>query len=123
MNIKASPPSLVQPTITYGALIGKIVLHHRKLRGIDQAAVAAALGVTQSAYSKLELGQTSMTVTQLRMIAESLGLAPQDLLGEVEMHATHLRAQGVEVKNEREVSPAGLLVGLGILAALLAAAG
>lgn len=111
-----------KPTITYALLVGRIVEHHRKQMGIHQEHVAQALGISQSAYSRLEQGQSGMSVTQLRMIAERLGTTPVVLLRDAEQYANQLRAQGVTVTDEKHDAAAGVLIALGILAALIAAA-
>ena len=84
--------------------------------------MARALGISQSAYSRLEQGQSAMSVTQLRMIAERLETTPDFLLHHTEQYAMQLRAQGVTITDEKQESPAGALIALGILAALFAAA-
>jgi transcriptional regulator with XRE-family HTH domain len=119
MTSFATPPAA--PKVTPGALFGRVVEHHRKRAHIDQAVVAAALGVTQSAYSRLEWGQSGMTVTQLWKVAACLGLPPSRLILDVERYADRLRQQGVEIV-EGKAAAAGLLIGLGILAALIAVA-
>jgi len=118
MREPATP--IVKPKITYGAVVGQVIQHHRKRAGIGQEAVAQALGITQSAYSRLEQGQSAMTVTQLRVIAERLRTAAASLLHQADLFAARLHAQGVEVTDEKGVSPAAVLVALGILAAILA---
>lgn len=117
MKHPASPP--VQPIITYGALVGRVVLRHRKHRGLGQNHLARSLGVSQSAYSRIELGQTTITLAQLRQIAGCLGLQPSALLKEADDWATQLQARGVQITDEKEMPAGALLVGLGILAALL----
>ena len=62
-----------------------------------------------------------MTLAQLRAVAERLGLSPNDVLREADDLATRLRAQGVEVKDDRNITEAAILIGLGILLAILAA--
>jgi transcriptional regulator with XRE-family HTH domain len=119
MTSNATPAAT--PKVTPGALFGRVVEHHRKRAHVDQAEVAAALGVTQSAYSRLEWGQSGMTVTQLWKVAACLGLPPSRLTLDVEEYAERLRLHGVEVVEEKTAA-AGLLIGLGILAALIAAA-
>lgn len=52
----------------------------RKRRGRSLAATAAASGVTESFLSRLERGQTGVTVANLRQIAASLGVELVDLL-------------------------------------------
>lgn len=116
--------STVKPKIAYGALLGRVIDHHRAARKINQEAVAAALGITQSAYSKLEKGQSTISVVQLNTIAAQLNMPASTLIQDTERYAAHLRRQGVAITNEKqESSAAGLLIALGLLAALLAAAG
>ena len=65
-----------KPKVLYAALIGRIVEHHRTGRGIHQEAIAQALGISQSAYSRLDKGQSAMSVTQLHIVATQLGTSP-----------------------------------------------
>ena len=86
--------------------------------------MASTLRVTQSAYSKLEKGQSSITVVQLNAVAARLKVPSATLLQDTERYAVRLRQQGVEITDEKQdSSAAGLLVALGLLAALIAAAG
>ncbi|MBI2755070.1 MAG: helix-turn-helix transcriptional regulator [Betaproteobacteria bacterium] len=120
MTRPASAP-LVTPTITYSAVAGKVIERLRDARGLTQEQLGGALGIGQSAYSRLEQGQTSMSLAQLHVIAEQLNTTPGSLLHEADTLTRRLLAQGVQVKNEKEIPTAAILVGLGILAALLAA--
>jgi len=52
----------------------------RKLSGITQVDMAARLGVTQGAYSKLERGDFVPTIVTVAKVAESLGTQPSALL-------------------------------------------
>ncbi len=85
--------------------------------------MAQALSISQSAYSRLEQGQSAMSVTQLRLIAETLRTTPDLLLRHTAQYANQLRVQGVTVTDGKQESAAGVLIALGILAALFAAAG
>jgi transcriptional regulator with XRE-family HTH domain len=108
--------------MSYGRLVGSVVEHFRTQLGFHQEAMAQALGISQSAYSRLELGHSAMSVTQLRAIAEKLGTSPDTLLQHTAEYGKRLRAQGVTVTDEKPDSAAGVLIALGILAALFAAA-
>ena len=108
--------------LTYTALLGQILQHHRQRLGLQQVDVAAALGILQPAYSRIEKGDTSITVGQLRIVARKLGIAPAQIVHETERWVQQLRTQGVTVSDEKEVPQAALLIGLGILAAALLAA-
>jgi len=52
----------------------------RKKQGYSQLYVAAKLNVSQNAYSKVELGQTKITLDTLLALAEILNLQVLDLL-------------------------------------------
>lgn len=119
MSPRASP-SLEKPAVTYTAVVGGVIARLRGRR-LTQDQLGDALGIGQSAYSRLESGETTMTIAQLRAIAGQLRTSPNRILQEADMLVERLRAQGVEIKNEKGISPGAILIGLGILAALLAA--
>jgi transcriptional regulator with XRE-family HTH domain len=108
--------------VPYTTLLGQLLQHYRQQRGLQQADVAAALGILQPAYSRIEKGDTSITVTQLRIVARTLNMRPSLILDHADQWTQTLRAQGVTVTDEKEVPQAALLIGLGILAAALLAA-
>lgn len=114
----------VKPQIAYGALLGRVICHYRERLGIHQHQIATALGISQSAYSRLEKGQSAMSVTQLRVIASQLGIPPARVLDDVDRYAQALRHQGALITDDKQQSSsAGLLVALGLLTAVLASRG
>ena len=118
MNVSATPP---QPAIPYTALVGRVILSHRGRKGLHQKDMAAALGISQSAYSRIEQGDTTISISQLRVIGRRLDIAPGNLLRDADRLAEQLRVQGVAVSDEKGIQPAAIMIGLGILAAILAA--
>lgn len=112
-------PSVLTGVVPYSALVGRVIETGRKNIALSQEEMAHRLGLSQSAYSRLEAGQTSMTLSQLRSAAQVLGRESSSLLSEADQYARRLEAQGVAVPNEKQVDKAALLVGLGILLALL----
>ena len=42
--------------------------------------MASELGITQSAYSKIELGETEVSYTKLTKIAQVLGMSPEEIM-------------------------------------------
>jgi len=117
MNAQARPP---KPTIPYTALVGQVLLRHRGRLGLDQNDLAKALNASQSAYSRIEQGDTTISISQLRVIARRLDIRPSAVLSEADRLAEQLRGQGVDVSDEKGVHPAAIMIGLGILAAILA---
>ena len=71
----------------------------RKERGLNQTDIANKLGITQSAYKEIELGNTALKVPVLFQLMEilgtdlkELGLMPKDkdITKDVEMIKKHL---------------------------------
>lgn len=106
--------------IPYTALLGQILLRHRERLKLHQSDLANALNISQPAYSRIEQGGTSITVSQLRIIGRRLGIAPSYLLNEADQWTQKLQVQGAEVTDQKEVPQGALLVALGLLAALWA---
>lgn len=120
MQKKSTPPP--RPLVTYPALVGKILAQQREARGVKQGDLAAAIGLSQSAYSRLESGESILNLAQLRNAAMQLGLNPSQVIHWADTYEAQLRQQGVEVLSEKPDNPAAIAIGLGLLAALLMSA-
>lgn len=120
MQAKSTPPP--KPLVTYPALVGKILAQQREAHGIKQGDFAATLGLSQSAYSRLESGDSVLNLSQLRNAATQLGLQPAQVLQWADQYEARLRQQGVDVVSEKPDNPAAIAIGLGLLAALLMSA-
>lgn len=90
------------------------------LRGKDikQGDLAKALGLSQSAYSRLESGDSVLNLSQLRNVAKWLGKQPSEVLQMADQYEAQLRLQGVDVISEKQNDTAAIAIGLGLLAAL-----
>lgn len=121
MHEKSTPPP-PKPLVTYPALVGKILAQQRESRGIKQGDFAAFIGLSQSAYSRLEAGESVLNLSQLRNAAAHLGLTPAQVLHRADQYEALLRQQGVDVLSEKPDNPAAVAIGLGLLAALLISA-
>jgi transcriptional regulator with XRE-family HTH domain len=117
MQTKSS--STPEPVVTYPALVGKLLAQRRDQVGIKQGELADALGLSQSAYSRLEAGESVLNLSQLRNVCAQLGLTPAQVLHAADQYEGMLRRQGVEVIAEKPNNPAAIAIGLGLLAALL----
>lgn len=106
----------------FAAILGWVIASARQARQppLSQMALAAAVGLTQSAWSRIERGENALNMTQLRKAARELGMSAVRLLDEAERTAADLRRAGVEVLEERPAKPAR---GRGGKAALALAAG
>lgn len=112
--------SEIPKQITYAAILGRVLQGHREAAKLTQGQVAALLGMTQPGYSKIEQGDTAVSVLQLRQITQALRVDPGLVMHQCEGWITHLNAQGVTVVSQKEATKAALLVGLGVLAGLVA---
>lgn len=108
-----------QPVVTYPVLVGKVLARQREIRGLKQGAIAEALGLSQSAYSRLESGESVLNLSQLRNISTQLHLQPAQVLSLADQYEAQLSLQGVAVIAEKPNNPAAVAIGLGLLAALL----
>lgn len=69
-------------------ILGHVLALIRRKRGLTQVQLAHTLGLAGSTWSRIEKGESSLTVEQLRAAAEALGISAATLLG--------LAAQGEE---------------------------
>ncbi|WP_316842064.1 helix-turn-helix transcriptional regulator [Pedobacter gandavensis] len=59
---------------------GNALRIHRVIKGYSQEFMAEKLNISQNSYSKLERGQTSLTVNRLFQIAKILDISVQEML-------------------------------------------
>lgn len=60
--------------------IGHKIKKLRELRNLTQEHMANSLGLSQSAYSRMELGETEITFSKLEKISEELGMRPEEII-------------------------------------------
>ncbi len=53
----------------------------RELKNFTQEHIATELGLSIRAYSKIESGETQLTINRLNEISQILGVAPMEILG------------------------------------------
>jgi transcriptional regulator with XRE-family HTH domain len=61
-------------------ILGNKIKKLRELKNLTQEHMATALGMNQSAYSKIESGASDVSFTKLEKIASVLGLKLEDVL-------------------------------------------
>jgi len=60
--------------------IGQKIKKLRELKNLTQTHLAQELGITQSAYSKIELGESEVTYGRLEKISSVLGMKPEEVI-------------------------------------------
>lgn len=116
----------LKPETTYQAVVGRIIVKFRKDLGIDQAVLAKGVGVTQSTWSRVERGESSLSIGQLAKAAEHLRVSPSTILFEVESAVKELKSKGVIVRiistQDIKSSNGIAMIGAAALGALVATA-
>ncbi|HEX3430504.1 MAG TPA: helix-turn-helix transcriptional regulator [Rhizomicrobium sp.] len=98
--------------------MGQVLKWYRERQGWQQYDLAQALGISQPAYSRIEAGGTSISISQLRIIAQVLNVPPNQIVLRTDRWANQLGQRGVIVTDQREVPKAALLLALGVVAAI-----
>lgn len=110
--------------VSYHALVCRILATEREKKGLDQESVAKAVGINRSTWSRIENGESALTIDQLAKACKALDRLPSDLLKQADEMSQSLERTGIRVSGER---PKGndngmnFLVGAGLTAFLLAA--
>lgn len=113
----------MKPATTYPAIVGCLLANSRKRKGLDQAKVAAAMGLSQASWSRIERGETALSVDQLHRAAEVLGENTWEVLRSADQAVSGLKRDGVEVRSlraEEAVQQGLVLIGVAALAILVA---
>src|SRR5688500_3186985 len=106
----------LKPVTTYPAIVGRVLAELRKERGLNQEDVAESVGVGQAAWSKIERGDSALTVGQLFAASERMDLTAGDVLKYADLVRREAEVQGVEVETERHSARDALGAGLVLIA-------
>ncbi len=90
--------SSLKPATTSSAVVGRVIAELRDLRNLKQGELANAVGVTQSTWSKIENGRSSITVDQLLRAATALQFRAHDVLAMTEDSIQNLQRNGIAVE-------------------------
>jgi transcriptional regulator with XRE-family HTH domain len=61
---------------------GSVIKKLRQAKRLKQDTVAKEMGISQAAYSKIENGQTELTIRHCRMLSKILGVNVYDYLSD-----------------------------------------
>lgn len=115
---------IVRPATTYPVLVGNVLQALRKQKDIQQGALADRIGISQSTWSRIERGESALTVEQLSAAAEALGVVAGDILAYADRAAEEARRQGIVVQKNRvvqEPNPGLVLIGAAAVALIVIA--
>ncbi len=89
----------LKPATTYSAIVGCLLAREREKQGLLQLALAEKVGVGQSTWSRIERGDSPLTVEQLRRAARALGAKPSAILQSADSASEALKRSGVNVQD------------------------
>lgn len=89
------------PVVTYASLVGNALVLRRKELGFSQAYVSKLLNWSPSILSRLENGESSLSIEQLANICERLSMRPSELLIYVDNKVIELKEKGISVIYEK----------------------
>ncbi|MCC7062100.1 MAG: SIR2 family protein [Planctomycetes bacterium] len=87
---------------------------HRDQGGLNQQDVDGEMGMSPSTWSRIERGESALTMDQLAAVAEVLDVSPSRILRDADNVAAQLARRGVHV--ERRRVPEAVAQGLALLA-------
>lgn len=88
-------------TTSFPAVLGTVIANLRKEMDIGQSELALKLGITASTLSRIENGESAMTIDQLYVASEAFGVKPHQLLAAAEEVEEGLQKTGVDAVGER----------------------
>jgi len=115
----------LRPETTIQSIVGRVIVKIRKDLGVEQVALATAVGVTQSTWSRIERGDSALTVEQLISAAEALSINSSVILSETECAIFDLKSRGVTIngsKSKKAPNSGAAVIGAAALGALVTAA-
>ncbi len=98
---------------TYPAIVGACLAAKRKEQGLSQSELALSVGLTVSTWSRIENGESALTIEQLALAAQRLNLPRSELLINADKKVAELEYRGIETKSNRvsinEISASGAI--------------
>ena len=78
-------------------MLGKVFEAQRTALKKNQQEFAKSIGASQSAWSRVETGQSSLSVEEFELVCKALKLRPDDALDRVHRSIDYLHKRGVQV--------------------------
>jgi transcriptional regulator with XRE-family HTH domain len=97
----ANAPQFTLET-SYPALVGGVLVKQRENRGLDQGSMAKSMGLSQSTWSRIERGESALTIDHLATSARILGIRPGEILTAADKVADKFEEEKVSVNATRK---------------------
>lgn len=86
---------------SFTAILGSVISNLRKKQGVGQDALARKLNITASTLSRMENGESSITVDQLYALSSALEIKPHQIIQAAEKFEEALRQAGISSVAEK----------------------
>jgi len=73
-------PATIVASLSYSAIVGRVIRMRRELKGVSLQEMASALGKSASCVSRAETGISEINIVMLRKAARVLDMSPASLL-------------------------------------------
>lgn len=105
----------IDAVTTFPAVLGAVLVKLRTEKGMKQGDLAAAIGLGASTWSRIEKGDSGLSIDQLRLVAKALDVTPGLILEMVETAEKEVADHGIRI----EPSWSSLIPALGLAVPLL----
>jgi len=90
--------SEISAVTTTGAVLGAVLANLRGAADLKQSDLADAVGVGPSTWSRIEKGESGLSIDQLRLVARALGYTPGQILEMAEAAESEATKKGIQVQ-------------------------
>lgn len=88
----------INAVTTTGAVLGAVIASLRNTAGLKQSDLGEVAGVGPSTWSRIEKGESGLSIDQLRLIARALGYTPGEILDMAEAAELEAQGKGIDVQ-------------------------
>ncbi|AZS77611.1 helix-turn-helix domain-containing protein [Achromobacter spanius] len=85
----------MKPVTTYAAIVGAVLAQVRIAAGLTQGDLAKAIGIGPSTWSRIEKGESSLSVDQLKLASDALNISASRILELVDLAEKATVAKGI----------------------------
>lgn len=90
----------MQAVTSYNIIVGRILEQRRKEKNLEQSDVASHLDISQSAWSRIERGQTTISVEHLTEVCGLFGIEPHEVLRDADKAKKGLMSKGIQISSK-----------------------
>ncbi len=106
----------MQAETSYPAIVGRIIEYLRKEKGLKQETVATKLKLKQATWSRIERGQSGISLEQLSNVSDLLGTTPHQIIKNADYAKDALSNQGIKVHPQIIAKPSNNMALIGLIA-------